>query len=167
MGNINWWGLGSAAAIGAQIEVKATETWATNKGVDMTFSTIETGAAGKTDRLVLDGAGHNQFYGQIRSNDGLGVPLTEISTSTTLSDKHYTVIVTGLNVDIQLPLASAYGEIFYIIKMKDVNSHDINRSGTDTIFTTSSETSITKAEIGATTILHSNGVDTWYLIGTI
>jgi len=167
MGNINWRGLGSSSTIGAQIEVKASETWGATNGVDMTISTIKGGSALKTDRLVFDSKGHNQFYGQIRSNDGLGVPLTEISTSTTLSDKHYTVIVTGLNVDIQLPLASAYGEIFYIIKTRDSETHDVDTVGTDRIFTTVELSGIQLQAVGTTTILHSNGVDTWYLIGTI
>lgn len=175
LGTIEFTGLYSASEkISGSIKSKTVENWANHQyGSEMLFQTMNENGETLTDRIVIDGDGDTNIEnGRLNVTEGITYPLDKFTADFTLTDEHHTVLITAATGrDIQLPAASAYGTIVYVIKNTSVSAThtiEVGGIGADTIVTdTSTPAASLDIDAGKSIILQSDGNITWYSWGSV
>lgn len=115
-----------------------------------------TSAANKKDALVL------YQNGKLVQSGAVALPITTVTTSITLNESHYTVLVNAVGVTITLPAANSNNGVIYIIKKISATAGNVTVDATGTELIDGAENQLISAQ-WQKMMVQCNGTG-WYII---
>jgi hypothetical protein len=138
----------------------------------LTYGSAGAGACPDFSGEKIDSRGQTNIEnGMLNSTYGFSAPIILVNSgTTTLDDTHHTVLCYDDSevgfITINLPTASSYPGIIYVIKNLLTSTTNITANGTDRIYTSANYTTITLDSAGSTLIIQASASDgRWYSWG--